>query len=819
MSDVTVNNAPTLCSQVVSYAAPTVTSLAFTAPTTSVPLAYSLSYTFTGATTGIGSGTGSGSTFNGGVTNVTVTATNACGSASTTFNVTVNDNEAPVIVTEAQDETVECDGSGNLADFNDWLITNWGNADARDNCTDTTRLNTYWVNDYDVSNWVADCGMSKHVYVGFRVYDASHNYSAWTYATFRIVDTTPPSISSIPGPVTVSCASDVPAFNDGAVVYSDICGGAVRVTHADVITNQSCANRYTVTRTYTVTDACGNSSSANQIITVDDEIAPTLVHIPADFTVDCSGDIPVNIYNVVVSEVYTGGNNVFVFDNCSGALTVTSQDVVNPGGCVNHFTVSRIWTVTDVCGNHSSQTQTITVNDQTAPELSGCPGNMVLSSCAPDPTWNITATDNCPLGAVTITHTAFPSHFANGTTTNITYTATDACGNASSCSFTVTRKPLLTATLASPIRSCGYNISCNGAHDGSVTSSVSGGQSSYTYLWSPGGQTTPGLSGQGAGTYTVTITDQDGCSMTRTITLTQPAVLTCNAGADENTYFGFTADQSFTHTATVAGGCGPYNYSWTFTRMTMISNVLTPLPASTGGLRCNNVTSTGDEIFSVTGATTCNTPYSTCVGQNTANYVNPVYPVCSGIGANAITLMLMDTCQVTLTVTDANGCSTTCSFLVYAEDARCWSGNGNNQKVTICHRSGTTCGTICVDSSAVAAHLAHGDVIGTCRNSSWCFTSHKTDPVGVENTSYLTAYPNPFTGKTTIAFSVPSDGSTVLRVFDAVGKQIGVLFDGIATAGTLYKVEFDGSNYAEGMYFYSIMSNDMNQTKKLQLIK
>jgi hypothetical protein len=108
--------------------------------------------------------------------------------------------------------------------------------------------------------------------------------------------------------------------------------------------------------------------------------------------------------------------------------------------------------------------------------------------------------------------------------------------------------------------------------------------------------------------------------------------------------------------------------------------------------------------------------------------------------------------------------------------------------------------------------LAQGDLIGTCHSN-----GHK--PADEVAPSLLTAYPNPFTDKTTIAFSVPKDGNAVIRVFDALGKQIGVLFDGIATAGTLYKVDFDGARYAEGMYFYSITSDEMNQTKKMQLIK
>ena len=75
-----------LCSAVVNY----------TAAAAGDPLA-NLSYTFAGATTGSGTGTGTGAVFNKGVTTVTITATNICGSNTCSFTITVNDTESPKI--------------------------------------------------------------------------------------------------------------------------------------------------------------------------------------------------------------------------------------------------------------------------------------------------------------------------------------------------------------------------------------------------------------------------------------------------------------------------------------------------------------------------------------------------------------------------------------------------------------------------------------------------------------------------------------------------------------------------------------------------
>jgi len=84
-------NASATCDAVVTYAAPTTTGNP--APT--------ITYVFSGATTGSGSGTGSGATFNKGVTTVTLTATNSCGTANCSFTVTVNDVTPPVITCAA----------------------------------------------------------------------------------------------------------------------------------------------------------------------------------------------------------------------------------------------------------------------------------------------------------------------------------------------------------------------------------------------------------------------------------------------------------------------------------------------------------------------------------------------------------------------------------------------------------------------------------------------------------------------------------------------------------------------------------------------
>ena len=114
------------------------------------------------------------------------------------------------------------------------------------------------------------------------------------------------------------------------------------------------------------------------------------------------------------------------------------------------------------------------------------------------------------------------------------------------------------------------NVSCNGGTNGSIDLTVSGGTvgSGYTYSWSnlPGSPDPQDQSGLAAGTYTVTVTDANGCTATLSRTITQPAALsvsvvtsapTCPAGANPP------VNMNGTITVTANGGTAPYNVSWT----------------------------------------------------------------------------------------------------------------------------------------------------------------------------------------------------------------------------------------------------------------
>jgi hypothetical protein len=79
-------------------------------------------------------------------------------------------------------------------------------------------------------------------------------------------------------------------------------------------------------------------------------------------------------------------------------------------------------------------------------------------------------------------------------------------------------------------------------------------------------------------------------------------------------------------------------------------------------------------------------------------------------------------------------------------------------------------------------------------------------------------YPNPFNPVTRINFDIPKKGFVSLKVFDILGREVQTLVNEEKTAGA-YSVDFNGSEYSSGVYFYRIESGDFSDVKRMILIK
>ena len=150
------------------------------------------------------------------------------------------------------------------------------------------------------------------------------NQRATATQTITVVDNQPPTIIC-PGNITVKCASDVPDVDINSVTATDNCLAVISHV-SDVISNQTCANRFTLTRTYKVTDAGNNTAACSQVITVYDDIPPQIT----GFTVSKQSLWPPNHTMRDITLSYTAS------DNCVSdpivTVTVSSNEAVNGTG-------------------------------------------------------------------------------------------------------------------------------------------------------------------------------------------------------------------------------------------------------------------------------------------------------------------------------------------------------------------------------------------------------------------------------------------------------------------------------------------------------
>ena len=152
---------------------------------------------------------------------------------------------------------------------------------------------------------------------------------------------------------------------------ADNCATGLEATYSDSLTDGDCPNSYVITRTWTLTDDCDNTTTKVQTITVDDTTAPTFT-VPADIALECDQS----------TEPDATGTATNILDNCSTGLTATYVDVrTEDASCPNAYVIARTWTVTDECLNESSQTQTITIQDTTAPLPTSSFANSINVTC------------------------------------------------------------------------------------------------------------------------------------------------------------------------------------------------------------------------------------------------------------------------------------------------------------------------------------------------------------------------------------------------------------------------------------------------------
>lgn len=213
-----------------------------------------------------------------------------------------------------------------------------------------------------------------------------------------------------------------------------------------------------------------------------------------------------------------------------------------------------------------------TVNIITTLDLSNCAPVINLvgapTTCAGDLDGSFTLVITDGFGPFTYSWTG-GGQSGNGPITNIggsatvedlsagiySVTVTGNNGATSVETVTVSAPPAVVPTVSAQVRPNGFGLSCAGATDGQINSAAAGGAGGYTYLWS-NGSVAANISALGAGSYTVTVTDSNGCSAVGTATITAPAELALQL----STIPPGCGDTEISYTVASIGGSGPFMY-------------------------------------------------------------------------------------------------------------------------------------------------------------------------------------------------------------------------------------------------------------------
>lgn len=185
------------------------------------------------------------------------------------------------------------------------------------------------------------CGTSG-TYTNTWVFTDACGRTIADYVQVITLEDAAPTFDPLPNDITIDC-NDTPNFAQANA--TDSCSANINLSFIDTTTNGSCDGDYSITRTWTAMDECGNTSTASQTVFIQDTTAPTLV-----------GSYNNELF--ISCELPPAPLNLQFIDNCSSNLDVLfSEEIIEVD--FNNFDIIRVWEVYDDCANMNAYTQTI----------------------------------------------------------------------------------------------------------------------------------------------------------------------------------------------------------------------------------------------------------------------------------------------------------------------------------------------------------------------------------------------------------------------------------------------------------------------------
>ena len=570
----------------------------------------------------------------------TVTDANGC---NTTHNVTITQPAAPLGTSVSAQTNVACFGNST--------------GSATVTATGGTGPYTYTWNTIPVQNNATASGLAAGSYT-CTVTDANG-----CSATRNVTITQPaaPLSGGVSALVNVGCFG-----NSTGSATVNASGGTAPYAYSwntsPVQTTAMASNLAAGSFTCTITDANGCSTVVN--VTITQPAVALGTSLDSQTNVGCFGDAS---GSATISA--SGGTGPYSY----AWNTVPAQTGATATGLVAG---SYTCTVTDANGCTAVRNVTIT---QPAAGLNGNISAQTNVACFGNATGSATISVTGGTGPFSYAWNTAPVQSSATATTLVAGTYTCTVTDANSCS--ITRSVTITqpaAALSSAISSTS-NVGCFNGSNGSATVNVSGGTAPYGYAWNTNPvQTGATATGLAAGNHQVTVTDANGCQSTTTATITQPAAA-LSASINGQTQVGCHGASTGSASATANGGTAPYTFAW---NTSPVQSTASASGLSAGTYSCtvtdaNGCTATISTTITQPAAAlaisgtvtpaTCGGAANGAVSTNISGGTGPYTYAWSGPGgytsaAEDISGLLSG--AYTLTVTDANGCSTGQGFSV-----------------------------------------------------------------------------------------------------------------------------------------------------------
>lgn len=408
----------------------------------------------------------------------------------------------------------------------------------------------------------------------------------------------------------------------------------------------------------------------------------------------------------VVTAAITAITAVSCFGGSNGAATVTASNGVSPytynwvptGGSNATATglTAAIYTVTVKDSNGCKAT--VTANISQPALLTATAGSINAIPCFGE---KGSATVTPAGGTSPYTYLWAPSAQTSPTGTGLTVGIYSiAVSDKNGCTTSVTVNMTQPAVLA--VTGTFTQASCN-LPNGTATANATGGTLPYTYAWDPSRETTMTATGLSIGTYSVGVTDKNGCTASTTVTVTQPSLVTARVTSITNVSC-FNGDNG-TATATPSGGTSPYTYLWTPSANTdATATSLFAVSYTVKVTDANGCTTTANTSLSEPAqlTITINEPRIICK-DSTGNLLAIVgggmqpytYAWSAGIASTTSTASVTPsaTRDYSVTITDANGCTATSQIILQYGPAIAVTIGG---QTSICKGDSTT---LCVLSA------------------------------------------------------------------------------------------------------------------------